>query len=145
MSMLINQLLNAKGREVYTVTPDDSLSSVAALLYTRKVGAFVVTDRNDRVAGIVSERDIIRAIATSGAQALGQPVGNIMTREVFSALLGETVDALLGRMTDRRIRHLPVMEGDRLVGIVSIGDLVKAKIAATEHEAQTLKAYITAG
>ncbi|WP_031239221.1 CBS domain-containing protein [Asticcacaulis sp. AC466] len=143
--MLINQLLNAKGREVYTVTPDDSLSSVAALLYTRKVGAFVVTDRNDRVAGIVSERDIIRAIATSGAQALGQPVGNIMTREVFSALLGETVDALLGRMTDRRIRHLPVMEGDRLVGIVSIGDLVKAKIAATEHEAQTLKAYITAG
>ncbi|MDV6332962.1 CBS domain-containing protein [Asticcacaulis sp. 201] len=143
--MLINQLLNAKGREVYTVTPDDSLSSVAALLYTRKVGAFVVTDGNDRVAGIVSERDIIRAIATSGAQALGQPVSNIMTREVFSALLGETVDALLGRMTDRRIRHLPVMDGDRLVGIVSIGDLVKAKIAATEHEAQTLKAYITAG
>ena len=143
--MLITQLLNNKGREVYTVTPDDSLSSVAALLYTRKVGAFIVLDRLDRVVGIVSERDIIRAIATSGGQALGQPVSHIMTREVFSANPGETIDALLGRMTDRRIRHLPVIDGERLVGIVSIGDLVKAKIAATEHEAQTLKAYITAG
>ena len=89
--------------------------------------AFVVLDRSDRVVGIVSERDIIRAIATSGGQSLGQPVSNIMTREVFSADPGETI------------------EGERLVGIVSIGDLVKAKIAATEYEAQTLKAYITAG
>ncbi|CAL4868287.1 Inosine-5'-monophosphate dehydrogenase [Asticcacaulis sp. MM231] len=143
--MLINQLLSTKGREVYTVTPDDSLASVAALLYTRKVGAFVVTDRVGAVVGIVSERDIVRAIATTGGQSLGQPVSQVMTREVFSAGPGETVDALLGHMTDRRIRHLPVMESGRLIGIVSIGDLVKAKIAASEHEAQTLKAYISAG
>ncbi|MGA9658954.1 MAG: CBS domain-containing protein [Asticcacaulis sp.] len=143
--MLINQLLNAKGHEVFTVSPEDTLSAVAALLHTRKVGAFVVTDQNARVVGIISERDIIRAIATTGVTALSQAVSQIMTREVFSASLGEAVDALLGRMTDRRIRHLPVMEGTRLVGIVSIGDLVKAKIAATEHEAQTLKAYITSG
>lgn len=143
--MLINQLLSTKGREVYTVTPDDSLSSVAALLYTRKVGAFVVTDRAGAVVGIISERDIVRAIATSGGQSLGQPVSQVMTREVFSAGPGETIDALLGHMTDRRIRHLPVMESGRLIGIISIGDLVKAKIAASEHEAQTLKAYISAG
>ena len=143
--MLINQLLNTKGRQVFTVTPDDTLSSVAALLYTRKVGAFVVTDRVDRVVGIISERDIIRAIAQSGAESLTQPVSKVMTKDVVSAHLGETVETLLGTMTDRRIRHLPVMEGARLVGIVSIGDLVKARIAASEHEAETLKAYITAG
>jgi CBS domain-containing protein len=143
--MLINQLLNAKGRQVFTVTPDDTLSSVAALLYTRKVGAFVVTDRVDRVIGIISERDIIRAIAQSGAESLTQPVNKFMTKDVVSAHLGETVETLLSRMTDRRIRHLPVMEGARLVGIISIGDLVKARIAASEHEAETLKAYITAG
>lgn len=143
--MLINQLLNTKGRQVFTVTPDDTLSSVAALLYTRKVGAFVVTDRVDRVVGIISERDIIRAIAQTGHDSLSQPVNKFMSKDVVSAHLGETVETLLSRMTDRRIRHLPVMEGARLVGIVSIGDLVKARIAATEHEAQTLKAYITAG
>ena len=143
--MLINQLLNAKGRQVFTVTPDDTLSAVAALLYTRKVGAFVVTDRVNRVVGIISERDIIRAIATTGAEALTQAVSTIMTRDVVSANLGESVEALLGRMTDRRIRHLPVMEGARLVGIVSIGDLVKAKIMVTEQEAHSLKAYIAAG
>ncbi|ESQ73838.1 CBS domain-containing protein [Asticcacaulis sp. AC402] len=143
--MLINQLLNAKGRQVFTVTPDDTLASVAALLYTRKVGAFVVTDRVDRVVGIISERDIIRAIAQSGGDSLVQPVNKFMTKDVVSAHLGETVETLLSRMTDRRIRHLPVMEGVRLVGIVSIGDLVKARIAASEHEAETLKAYITAG
>lgn len=143
--MLITQLLNAKGRQVFTATPDDALSSIAALLYSRKVGAFVVADRVGRVVGIVSERDIIKAIATMGAESLSRPVSDIMTRDVISAGVDETVETLLERMTDRRIRHLPVMEGARLVGIVSIGDLVKAKIDAVEHEAQTLKAYITAG
>lgn len=140
--MLVNQLLNAKGRQVFTVSPDDALSSVAALLYTRKVGAFIVTDRIGRVVGIVSERDIIRAIATGGAEALSRAVSQIMTRNVISAGSHETVEALLDRMTDRRIRHLPVMEGARLIGIVSIGDLVKARIAASEHEARALKEYI---
>lgn len=140
--MLVNQLLTSKGGQVFTVTPDDALSSVAALLYTRKVGAFIVTDRIGRVVGIVSERDIIRAIATEGADALGKPVSHIMTRDVISAGAHETVESLLDRMTDRRIRHLPVMEGPRLIGIVSIGDLVKARIAASEHEARTLKEYI---
>ena len=143
--MLVNQLLNAKGRQVFTVSPDDSLSSVAALLHTRKVGAFIATDRIGRVVGIVSERDIIGAIAESGADALTKPVGEIMTRDVIFADQGETIESLLERMTDRRIRHLPVMDGARLVGIVSIGDLVKSKISEVELEAHTLKSYIAAG
>lgn len=143
--MLINQLLNAKGHQVFTVSPDDTVSAVSAMLYTRRVGAFVVSDRLGRVVGIVSERDVIRALAQSGAAALQMAVSEIMTKDVISAHLGETVDSLLARMSDRRIRHLPVMEGPKLTGIVSIGDLVKAKIAQAEHEAQTLKAYISAG
>ncbi|BEV09880.1 CBS domain-containing protein [Asticcacaulis sp. DW145] len=143
--MLINQLLNTKGHQVFTVSPEDTVAAVSALLHTRRVGAFVVADRLGRVAGIVSERDIIGALAQKGALALDMRVQDIMTADVIVARLGETVDSLLERMTDRRIRHLPVMEGPKLTGIVSIGDLVKAKIAQAEHEAQTLKAYITAG
>lgn len=143
--MLVNQLLNAKGRQVFTVSPDDSLSSVAALLHTRKVGAFITTDRIGRVVGIVSERDIIGAIAEWGADALTKPVSEIMTRDVIFADQAETIESLLERMTDRRIRHLPVMDGARLVGIVSIGDLVKSKISEVELEAHTLKSYISAG
>ncbi len=143
--MLVSQLLSTKGRQVFTVMPDERLSSIAALLHTRKVGAFVVNDRAGHVVGIISERDIIRGVATHGAASLDQPVSDFMTHDVIFANLHETVEALLNRMTDRRIRHLPVMEGVRLAGIVSIGDLVKARIAVTEHEAQTLRDYITAG
>ena len=143
--MLIDQIIQRKGGAIYSVTPDQSLASVAALLHARKVGAFIVTDVTGRVAGIVSERDIIRAIAQVGAEALDKPVSNFMTKDVISAQLGQSINTLLECMTDRRIRHLPVMEGARLVGIVSIGDLVKSKIAQAEHEAETLKNYILGG
>jgi CBS domain-containing protein len=143
--MFINQLLKTKGAEVFTVSPDETLQSIAALLHTRRVGAFIVTDKLGRVAGVISERDIIRAIATSGASSLMLPVSEFMTRDVIFARLGETLDVLLERMTDRRIRHLPVMDEQKLAGIVSIGDLVKAKIAMAEHEAETLKNYILVG
>jgi CBS domain-containing protein len=97
------------------------------------------------VVGIVSERDIVRAMAEEGAQALTKPVSTCMTREVIFADPTETIDALLARMTDRRLRHLPVVDRERLVGIVSIGDLVKWKITEVEAEADGLKAYIAAG
>jgi CBS domain-containing protein len=143
--MFVNQLLKNKGGEVFTVSPEETLQSIAALLHTRKVGAFIVTDKVGRVVGVISERDIIRAIAASGASALMLPVNQFMTRDVIVARLGETIDALLERMTDRRIRHLPVMDEQKLAGIVSIGDLVKSKIAMAEHEAETLKNYILVG
>lgn len=143
--MRVVQLLNQKGRNVYTVSPKDSISSVAALLYARKVGALVVSDQHGRVIGMVSERDIVRSLALHGAEALKHTVDDIMTKNVVYAQSHEEVEDLLDRMTDRRIRHLPVMEGSVLLGIVSIGDLVKARIASVEHEAQSLKAYILAG
>jgi CBS domain-containing protein len=141
--MLVSQILRSKGDTVFTITPAEPIASVASLLHSRRVGALVVLD-NDAVAGIVSERDVVRAIADGGAAALGRPISTVMTRDVLFAQPGETVDSLLGRMTDRRIRHLPVCEKDRLVGIVSIGDLVKWKISEVEAEADGLKAYIAA-
>ena len=143
--MLINAILKAKGDLVFTISPHETVGSAAARLHERRVGALVVHGETDGVAGIVSERDVVRALARSGPEVLDQPVSTFMTREVIYAEPGETVDALLARMTDRRIRHLPVCEGGRLVGILSIGDLVKAKIAETVEEAQSLKSYIAAG
>ena len=141
--MLVSQILRSKGDTVFTVAPKETIAAVAALLHSRRVGALVVLDK-DAVAGIVSERDVVRAVADGGAAALGRPVSTVMTKDVFFAQPGETVDSLLTRMTDRRIRHLPVCQNDRLVGIVSIGDLVKWKISEVEAEADGLKAYIAA-
>jgi len=142
--MLVSQILRAKGDAVFTVTPQDSLASVAALLHSRRVGALVVLDQ-DRVVGIVSERDVVRAVAEGGGAILAKPVSSCMTRDVVYAQPGESIDSLLERMTDRRIRHLPVCKDERLLGIISIGDLVKWKISEVEAEAHTLKAYIATG
>lgn len=141
--MLVSQILRSKGDTVFTISPSETIASVASLLHSRRVGALVVLE-GDSVAGIVSERDVVRAIADGGAAALGRPVATVMTKDVLFAQPGETVDSLLSRMTDRRIRHLPVCQKERLVGIVSIGDLVKWKISEVEAEADGLKAYIAA-
>jgi CBS domain-containing protein len=141
--MLVSQILRTKGDQVFTISPAETVGAVAGLLHEKRVGALVVLDA-DKVAGIVSERDIVRAVATQGDKALQRPVSDFMTANVLFAEPGETVDSLLGRMTDRRIRHLPVCKGERLVGIVSIGDLVKWKISEVEAEADGLKAYIAA-
>jgi CBS domain-containing protein len=141
--MLVSQILKTKGDLVFTIAPTETVAAVAALLHARRVGALVVLEA-EQVVGIVSERDVVRALAEGGAAALGRPVSSVMTKDVFFAQPGETVDSLLTRMTDRRIRHLPVCLKDRLVGIVSIGDLVKSKISEVEAEADGLKAYIAA-
>lgn len=141
--MLVSQILRTKGDTVFTTQPAELLSAVAELLHSRNVGALVVMDA-ERVVGIVSERDVVRAVAEDGPDALTRPVSEYMTANVHFAEPGETVDGLLGRMTDRRIRHLPVCKSERLVGIVSIGDLVKCKISEVEAEADGLKAYIAA-
>ena len=143
--MLVSQILKSKGDMVFTVEPGASLQDAAALLGSRGVGAMVVTGPGGRVEGIVSERDVARVVGEEGAGGLERPVSTVMTREVVFAEPGHSVDHLLALMTDRRIRHLPVCRDDRLVGIVSIGDLVKVKIAEAEAEAADLKAYIAAG
>ena len=142
--MLVSQILKQKGDMVFTASPTDSVAAVAALLVARRVGAMVVLDQDRDVAGIVSERDVVRIVAERGAKGLTEPVTACMTKDVVFADPSETVDQLLERMTDRRIRHLPVCREGRLIGIVSIGDLVKVKIAETVAEAETLKAYISA-
>ncbi len=142
--MLVSQILKTKGDRVHTAKPDETVAEAARRLEAEKVGALLVVDGGG-VVGIVSERDIVREVARSGPDALDAPVRNCMTAEVIRAAPNETVDALLGRMTNRRVRHLPVMEGEQVCGLVSIGDLVKHKISEVEAEAQTLKAYIAAG
>jgi len=141
--MLVSQILRTKGDTVFTIKPADTVATVAELLHSRGIGALVILDA-ERVAGIVSERDLVRAIASHGQSAMDRPVSEFMTVNVLFADPAETVDALLSRMTDRRIRHLPVCKNERLVGIVSIGDLVKWKISEVEAEADGLKAYIAA-
>jgi CBS domain-containing protein len=143
--MLVSQILKAKGDSVFTLAPDDTVAEAAMLLNERRVGCLVVMDDHDQVAGIVSERDVVRLVAQMGAAALVKPVATCMTQDVIFADPTQTVDSLLSCMTDRRIRHLPVCKGERLVGLVSIGDLVKSKIAESEAEAHSLKAYIAAG
>jgi CBS domain-containing protein len=143
--MLVSQILQQKGDAVFSCSPQETIAAAAALLHSRRIGAMVVLDENDDVAGIISERDIVRVVAQSGAPGLSAPVSSCMSRGVVYAEPHETVHTLLSRMTDRRMRHLPVCKDGKLVGFVSIGDLVKAKIAETEAEAEGLKAYIAQG
>ncbi len=142
--MLVAEILKSKGADVFSVAPDITLSDVCAELDSRRVGALIVCD-GDRVVGVISERDVVKAIAADGAAALARPVSAYMSREVVFAEPGETVAILMGRMTDRRIRHLPVLKDSRLSGVISIGDIVKCQIAEATHEAESLRTYIAAG
>jgi CBS domain-containing protein len=143
--MLIANILRDKGGAVHVVDAAATLAAAAVELHQRRVGAMVVVDSGGGLAGVLSERDIVREVARRGADALKDVVANAMTRDVITASPHETVDDCLGRMTDRRIRHLPVLENRRLVGIVSIGDLVARKIEAAQAEAAAMRAYITTG
>lgn len=140
--MIIRQILNQKGHEVTTVRTDAPLQSVACLLDDQRIGAVVAIGESGEVIGVLSERDIVRQVARLGASALDMSVGTAMTRDVITADPADTLDSCLSIMTDRRVRHLPILEEGRLSGLVSIGDLVKWKIAETEAEAQSLKSYL---
>jgi CBS domain-containing protein len=142
---LVSHILKSKGDLVFTVGPAESVAAGAALLDSRRVGAMVVVADDHSVVGIVSERDIVRVLAQHGASALTLTIADCMSRDVIVAEPTDTVDSLLSRMTDRRVRHLPVLRDGQLAGIVSIGDLVKHKISEAEAEASGLKAYIAAG
>jgi len=143
--VLVSQILKDKGDLVFTASPQETVGAAAALLHSRRVGAMVIVDADEAVVGILSERDIVRVIAREGASALTKPITACMSSEVIFAHPEESVDALLERMSDRRIRHLPVVRSGRLAGIISIGDLVKYKIDEAQAEADGLKAYISAG
>lgn len=140
--MFLEQILREKGAQVFSVAESATLKECADLLETRRVGAMVILNEGGGLIGVVSERDIVRNIAKSGASALQCTVGEVMTRQVVTAKPKDTVESAMSQMTDRRIRHLPVVEGARLIGVVSIGDLVKWRIAEADAEIQTIRAYI---
>jgi CBS domain-containing protein len=140
--MTVAKILSSKGREVATITANRKIGEAVSELAERKIGALVVVEGMDRVVGIISERDIVRALGRSGAAMLDDAVATIMTREVVTCSQSETILKVMGRMTRGRFRHLPVIEGGRLAGIVSIGDVVKARIEEVEREADEMRTYI---
>lgn len=139
--MQVENILQSKGRAVHTVAARATIAEAVELLNSRRIGAVVVTD-NGKVAGILSERDVVRHLGTDWAALAGRPVSDVMTRDVVTTGRRASVAEVMEKMTERRIRHLPVVEGTELVGIVSIGDVVKRKIEETEQEALALKEYI---
>lgn len=142
--MLVAEILKGKGQAVFTLSPEAPLIEACAELDRKRVGALIVCQGED-VVGVLSERDIVRAIARDGAEALARPASHYMTTEVIFAEPTETVAVLMGRMSDRRVRHLPVLRGGQLAGVVSIGDVVKSQIAEATQEAESLRTYIAAG
>ena len=140
--MLIEHILRRKGTDVVTASADEPLTTAIARLAEHNVGALVVTDPAGAIVGILSERDIVRSLARSGAATLQATVGDLMTTDVTTCGPRASNDELMGVMTDRRIRHIPVVDDARLVGIVSIGDVVKTRIGELETETETLHEYI---
>jgi CBS domain-containing protein len=141
--MRISDILRVKGAQVVTVTPDTEVRQLLTVLAEHRIGAVVVSSDGVAVEGIVSERDVVRAIAARGADVLAEPVTRIHTAEVFSVALDTDLDEIMRMMTDRRIRHVPVVVDGALHGIVSIGDVVKSRMDELETERTVLTEYIS--
>lgn len=140
--MIVKSIIDAKGRDVVTIEPDASLDTAAKLLVERRIGAVVVLGPDYRIIGILSERDIVRAVSEQGSTALQGQVSQMMTRKVATCTLDETIHSIMERMTTGKFRHMPVVEQGRLAGIVSIGDVVKNRIVEMEQESAALRDYI---
>ncbi|MCO6392000.1 CBS domain-containing protein [Aliihoeflea aestuarii] len=140
--MTVKAILDAKGRDVMTVSPDITLAEAARLLGEKRIGAVVVTADGQKIAGILSERDIVRQIGINGAAALEERVSSAMTAKVRTCQDGHTVNQVMEIMTQSRFRHLPVERDGKLAGIISIGDVVKRRIEDVEREAEEIKQYI---
>jgi CBS domain-containing protein len=143
--MQVAEILRRKGYDVATVAPTDSVGEAVELLREHRIGALVVTADGSRIDGIVSERDIVRALGHSPTDLLSRPTSDIMTAEVFTCSPDDRVEQLMSMMTDKRIRHLPVAMDGMLNGIISIGDVVKSRLFELEQETQALEEYIQHG
>ena len=140
--MNVETILRAKGRAVATIRPDQTVGAVVEMLISRNIGALVVSEDGETVVGIISERDIVNGLAARRVEFLSLAVAEVMTRAVATCRLTDTVDELMAEMTNRRIRHFPVLENGRLCGIVSIGDVVKSRLDEVEYEARSLRSFI---
>ena len=143
--MFVSDILSQKGGLVYSVTPTTSVAEVAQQLSVRRIGSVLVLNDQSTVIGIVSERDLVRALSSHGTKALELEVRQVMTREVVSCDPDDSIEEVMQIMTSGRFRHVPVVHRGELLGLVSIGDVVKARLEETAHEAEALKAYIVAG
>lgn len=143
--MLVSHILKDKGRDVLAISPDATLFEASRVLTLNRIGALLVRDPDGALSGIISERDIVRAIAEDGASALASTVVERMTTDVATCEENDTIAEIMETMTRCRFRHMPVVQEGRVAGIVSIGDVVKIRIAETMREAQALKDYIAAG
>jgi CBS domain-containing protein len=142
--MNVATILKHKGSAVFTTTSEKSLLEIAKLLAQHRIGCLVIVEEDDRVSGIVSERDLLRAISQGGPEILKAPVSNFMTKTVITAGKDDTIDQLMSEMTIHRFRYMPVVERGRLAGLVSIGDLVAIHVADAEFESGAMREYITA-
>jgi len=138
----VNLILSRKGTDVVTIEPTATVADAAKLLSERRIGAIVVTGPDKLVAGILSERDIVRALGARGAQVLDTQVADMMTRKVVTCARGDTLAALMEQMTQGKFRHVPVVEDGKLAGIVSIGDVVKSRLEEMERESDAMREYI---
>ncbi len=139
--MTVRAILETKGRQVQTVQPETTLSDAVKTLGARKIGAVLVMSKG-QIEGILSERDIVRVLGERGAAVLDEPVSAVMTRKVVSCRPNDTVAAIMEMMTTGKFRHLPVVENDRVVGLISIGDVVKWRVREYESEQEALREYI---
>jgi CBS domain-containing protein len=141
--MYVENILRQKGTEVYTVSPETTIRELARELVEHRIGAAVVVDAEGVVVGVISERDVVHCIAERGGGCLKRKVVELMTAKVITCAPETTIDKIMNQMTERHIRHLPVIDDGRLAGIVSIGDVVKSRIASAEHEISLLRSYVS--
>lgn len=142
--MLVADILKSKGSAVVTAPPSLPVSEAARLLADKRIGSILILDRG-KVAGILSERDIVRALATEGPSCLDGPVSGLMTRKVVTTTPSQTISDVMEMMTTGRFRHVPVVEGERVVGMVSIGDVVKWRLEEAQEEVRQMSAYVAGG
>lgn len=143
--MIVASLLNTKGRDVFSISPEASVTDAARYLRDKGIGAALVLNQAGGAAGVFSERDLLNAVADQGVTALSLRVVDLMATDIVSCMPHDSIPSVMATMTERRVRHLPVIDGGKVVGVVSIGDVVKSRIAEAETEAEALKAYIASG
>jgi CBS domain-containing protein len=142
--MFVSDILAHKGDRVVAVAPEESLAAAIATLAARRIGAVLVLDADEAIVGILSERDVLHAVAREGAQALNRKVSEVMTDTVVACDPDASIEQIMATMTERRFRHLPVVQHGRLCGMISIGDVVRLRLEEQRREADALREYITA-
>ena len=140
--MNVKAILAAKGGDIFSIEPSADLAAAARLLSTHRIGSVIIRGAGGRLAGILSERDIVRAVSEHGVAALSVSVGQVMTRNVMTCGENDSIADIMERMTAGKFRHLPVLRDGELIGLVSIGDVVKQRVEEVEHDAEALRDYI---